>query len=178
MTVMGFTALANNSDTTERLHNEHRLKYERHQEYLRVSLGWLPLEYDGLGCVASFNCWVLLLQAREQEELPSWSRPKCGKENLGFHEHCMTVVGVKRPLMEQRGSSWVYSRKVDEENVIHCGQPRPAAFRPTLLLAGNAPPQRYALDVFSDLYSKRYSLLIDRHVNKHLNSNDWITDVR
>lgn len=94
-------------------------------------------------------------QARQQEQLPSWSCPKCGKENLGSSESCMTIAGMKRPLMEQNGPSWVYSRKLDEKNIVYCGQPRPAAFQPTLLIVPPVPQQRHAGDVFSNLYSKR-----------------------
>jgi hypothetical protein len=71
----------------------------------------------------------------------------------------MTVVGVKRALMDQRSSSWVYSRKLDDDNAIYCGQPRPAYFRPTLVIVPDvAPqPQRYGDDIFTGLYAKRDS---------------------
>lgn len=89
--------------------------------------------------------------------VPSWNCPKCGKENAGQNETCMTVVGVKRALMDQRGSSWVYNRKLDDDNAIYCGQPRPAYFRPTLVIVPDAAPkpQRYGDDIFSGLYAKR-----------------------
>jgi hypothetical protein len=72
-----------------------------------------------------------------------WLCPRCGGWNEAGANICATPVGRRTSLMDARQNCWVHidlearlnEPKFRDDDVVRCGQPRPAPFQPSIVSA-------------------------------------------